>query len=567
MSNGALTAVPGTASSGRRLVTLILGLVLLAAWLAPLGYRDLMETDEGRYAEISREMVVSGDWVTPRLNDLKYFEKPPLQYWATATIFQVAGQSTFTARLYTALCALLCVLAVWRTAARLWGREAGSYAAMATASMVWMIGGSQVPTLDMSLTLYLTLTLCCFLIGQANATAPARRRWWMLAMWASLGAAVLTKGLVGLLIPGATLFIYSLLHRDFSSLKRMEWALGLPLFLLLTVPWFALVSSSNPEFAQFFFIHEHLDRYLTTQHQRDGALWYFVPLLLVGALPWTPLLPLAAWRSWRDTVPTQAAKRLLLIWCGFIFVFFSLSSSKLSFYILPMFPAIGLLLGPMLADVSFRGMRRTALTIATFWLLVGVVAPVTMLLVSGSDSMPREIAQGFAPWVALAAAVTVLGASSSAWLAQRERRRTAVAALATGSFVGLLCAILGFQAFSESRSTRQLADEIRPLMRADTQLFVVKTYYQTLPFYLGRTLTIVGFSGELELGQKAEPGKWIPKLDDFRQRWQQPGDAIAVAPAAVAKSLQTEGLPMEIIATSRRRVAFRKPSPPESSAL
>src|SRR5450432_4197482 len=177
--------------------------MLLLLWLATLAARPLFNPDEGRYAEIPREMLSGGDWVIPHLNGLAYIEKPPLQYWATALCYRVLGPSEFAARLYTALTALATLLVVGAAARRLWNPQA-SWRAMAVLSgMLMFVALGQLLTLDMSLTFYLTLSLAAFLVAQTEAQP---RPWMMLLAWAAAGCGVLTKGVVAAAIPAAVLF-------------------------------------------------------------------------------------------------------------------------------------------------------------------------------------------------------------------------------------------------------------------------------------------------------------------------------------------------------------------------
>jgi 4-amino-4-deoxy-L-arabinose transferase-like glycosyltransferase len=313
-------------------------------WFGALDVRALHHPDEGRYAEIAREMQASGDWVTPRLNGLKYFEKPPLQYWLTAASFAALGVHDWTARLPAALFGWLTIVAIGVAGARVAGRPTGWLAAAVLASMVWPIGLAHFLTLDAVLTGWLTLAFAAFVIAQTGA--PAQRRAFMLAAWAASAGAVLTKGLVGLAVPGGALLLYTLVTRDFALWRRLALLPGLALMLVVCVPWFALVSARNPEFAQFFFIHEHVQRFLTTQHQREGAWWYFVPLLLLGLLPWTAALgagALTAWRAAPRTPDGFSWLRFAWAWIAFVFLFFSLSGSKLPSYVLPLFPPAALI--------------------------------------------------------------------------------------------------------------------------------------------------------------------------------------------------------------------------------
>jgi 4-amino-4-deoxy-L-arabinose transferase-like glycosyltransferase len=199
--------------SGRALLALFLAFALV--WMGTLGYRKLIGPDEGRYAEISREMALAGDWVTPRLNGIKYFEKPPLQYWATAATFKAIGESEFAARFWTGLTGLSPLLA-WIAGRRLFGEAAGLLAAAVAGSSLLFNFMGHINTLDMGLAAFLHLALTGFLLAQGEGSATATQRRWMLAAWAGLALAVLSTGLVALVLTGATLVLYSLVTRDFS---------------------------------------------------------------------------------------------------------------------------------------------------------------------------------------------------------------------------------------------------------------------------------------------------------------------------------------------------------------
>ena len=281
----------------------ILFLVLFAVlWFGNLNYRSLFQTDEGRYAEIPREMIATGHWLTPRLDGLRYFEKPPLQYWATATFFALFGMHNWTARLWSALCGFSCILLVFITGRRLWGERVGWFAAMATASSLYVIFMGHFNTLDMSLTFFLTLCLCAFLTAQTcDATSHAHRYWTYLA-WGASACALMTKGLIGIVFPGGALFLYMLINWDWSWLKRMHWWGGISIFLLLGAPWFVWISLHNSQFPYYFFIYQHFVRYLTPAAHRTGPVYYFVLLLAAAVLPWFVEAGKVLVRDWRSSV-------------------------------------------------------------------------------------------------------------------------------------------------------------------------------------------------------------------------------------------------------------------------
>ncbi|TXI09269.1 MAG: glycosyltransferase family 39 protein [Rhizobium sp.] len=541
-------------------VILLCWLAIGVVWFSSLSFRDLAGTDEGRYAEIAREMAQTGDFVTPRLNGLKYFEKPAMQYWINAAAFRAFGESEFVARLWPGLCGFLAALMVWYTGRRLWGASAGLYAGLTTVSMVWMMGLSHVVTVDMGVSFFLAVVLCGFLIAQDDGTAPSSRRRWMFLVWAAMAGAMLSKGLIGIVIPGAVLILYSLIYRDWKTWPRMEPLWGPLLFLLLAAPWFLLVSMRNPEFAKFFFIHEHFGRFATDQARRLGAWYYFVPILLGGLMPWTTLLPALGRYTVRRESGGFQPNGVLLVWSAFIFIFFSISSSKLPGYLLPIFPALGLLLGRYLDKARPDVLRPHARVLAIAWLVLLAGGIIYLFgFAKGSSRTPLEYYFQAACWVVPAALVSMACALLAMRSARLGRKDSSVMQICFGGV--LFCAILmdGYQVFSPLTSAKNAAMAIKPYMKPDTEVFSVAMYDQTLPFYLKHTVTLVAYVDEFELGQTAEPEKWVPSLASFVQRWNAAPGAIATATPQTFKQLQEVNLPMLVIYSDPRRIVFRKP--------
>ena len=550
-------AFPDAIGAGGLRQALCWGLLALA-WFGPLGERTLLGPDEGRYASIALEMMRSGDWITPRLNGFLYFEKPPLQYWMSAASYHLLGVNAFAARLWPALAGFLTIVAVSFTGRRLWGPEAGAHAAMALAATAWIVLNSHFLSLDMGLALFLTLTLCGFLLAQRDDAGPAQQRHAMWATWAAMAGATLSKGLVGLLIPGATLVLYSLLNGQWAFWRRMHWRSGLALYLALAAPWFIAVSLKNPGFFEFFFVHEHLQRYLTDEARRTGPLWYFVPILLVGFLPWTTLLPaLAVLGARRDPQQRFQPLRLLLIWSVFVLVFFSVSRSKLPSYILPMFPALALLLAAHLERVDATKLaRHLALPVAT-WLAVLVGAPFAGRFAPAD--LPAAVLAPLATAMAIGAALFLVAAALARSALARGRKTGAMLAISAGSVLALSIAINGHDSHGRLKSSKEVVEALAPHLRADTEVFSVAMYDQTLPFYLGRKVTLVAFTGEFAFGQRNDPQRWIPTIERFAERWREIADGAAMMPRAVHLALQQHGLPMRIVFEDPRRVVVVKP--------
>jgi len=540
-------------------VLILLAAAFIAIWFSNLEYHKLFLTDEGRYAEIAREMAVTGDWITPRLNGIKYFEKPPLQYWATATAYKIFGEHQWTSRLWPALTGLLGIALVLLAGSSLFGPTAGLYAALVLASSAGYIGIGHMNTLDMGLTFFMTGTALAFLLAQRENISSVTSRRWMLAAWACAALAVLSKGLVGIVLPAAVIAIYALLQRDFGVLRRLQWTMGIMLFLVIAAPWFALVQYANPEFAKFFFIHEHFERFLTESHGRVRPWWYFIPMLAAGLIPWLTLLPQALMQGWRMPQPKQVFQpaRFLLIWIIFIFVFFSASGSKLPSYILPILPALALLIGLILAEMGTRQLMWHTVPVLLAGVAVLALAPTVVLI--GSERVPVALYQDYVPWIAAAGAALAIGGSCALFFCRLGNRGAALLGIGFGGLLAAQMVITGHGALSPAHSAYYIARDIKPYLAENAPFFSVRTYDQTLCFYIKRTVTLVAFQGEMAYGLEHEPRLWLPDIPSFEHAWRVERSALAIMEQQTYAELEKNGLPMQIIARDLRHVVVKKP--------
>lgn len=538
----------------RRQLWLLLILFALL-WFGALGYRKLITPDEGRYATIAWEMVTTGDWLTPRLNGVKYFEKPALQYWATALGFLAFGQSDFVARLWPALTGFLAVIGIFFTARRIWNEQTALISALLLACNLWWLGNGHFLTLDMGVSALLCGVMCGFLLAQQDSASERENRNGMLLAWGMMALAVLQKGLIGLLIPGSVLVLYTVIQRDWRLWTRLHLAKGLLLFFAITAPWFLLVSQANPEFAWFFFIHEHFLRFATKVHRRAGAWWYFFPILIAGLMPWASLLPQALHQGWKKAPTRFQANRFLLIWAVFIFAFFSKSSSKLPSYILPMFPALALLAAQVIATLEPRKLRWHLAP--GFVLAIGllVATPIVYRMEQGGGR--EALHQTLAYWLGSAGILALL-LMVAAWFMQRRGQwlialtLTGLTALAAGQI-----AALGHNAFSLTNSSWHLVQAIKPKIGPNTKLYVFRDYDQTLPFYLKRHLQFVEYRDEFEFGQKQEPDKFLDVLA-FVHQWQNDSDAVLITAKWTKEEITRLKLPVRIIYEDPDRTVYAR---------
>jgi len=536
----------------------ILLFLFLLVWFYALDARTLVPSDEGRYAEMAREMAATGDWITPRLNGLKYFEKPPLQTWMNALTFELFGLGEWQARLWSGLCGLLGIGLVAYTGRRVFNAWVGTTAALVLASSFWWAGLSHVNVLDMGLSGMMTISLCGVLLAQHSGASNNERRNWMLACWAGMALAFLSKGPIGIVLPGAVLVLYTLITREWAIWRRLHLVSGLALFTLIAAPWFVLVALKNPEHPHFFFIHENFERFTSKIHHRTGPIYYFIPILMVGIVPWLGVLAQSLWAGRRDVGTGFRPKIMLLTWAIFIFVFFSISSSKLPHYILPIFPALALLIAIFLENAKARSWAIAAGLMAAI-AVVGL-AFVPQLAKMGTEPIEIATYEAAEPWVAAAFGIMLAAAICVFWWIRQKRAdlaTLATVALAIGGFVGGQLLMLGSEPYGRYRSGALLVPAIQAELTPSTVLYTIGTYEQSMPFYLRRTMTTVGETNdELDFGVCQQPNLYLPTIEDFLSHWNNGQKAIAIMPPQIYAGLQQMNVPMRMLAQDTRRVVI-----------
>jgi 4-amino-4-deoxy-L-arabinose transferase-like glycosyltransferase len=535
----------------------LLVVVLAAAFLATLAARPLYKTDEARYGEISREMAQSGDWVTPRLNGIKYFEKPPLQYWAGAAAIELFGVHDWAARLWTGLMALAGVALAFFGGKRLFGAPAGVAAAAILAGVPLYLAFGQLNTLDMGVSVFLSAAVFGFVFAQGPDAERTRRRW-MLAGWAACGLAVLSKGLIGIVLPAAAVALYVIVRRDWALLRRLEIVRGTALFLVIAAPWFVAVSLRNPEFAHFFFVQEHFQRFTTTMHHRVHPAWFFIPVLAVGVAPFLFVIAAGWWAALRRPGPGFSPTLFLALWALVVFVFFSASSSKLPGYILPLLPALAVLGGAYVARAAPRRMLvAQSAVIAFIGLALAAAAP--RLARVGADRLD-SFAGAYS--AALIAAGLVLAAAGvyAAVLAGRGKLPASMIALSVGAFCAVLAAIAGHRVYAPLFNAESTIAAMNPRPAQETPIFTVHSYDHSVPWSLRRTVTMVGYRDEFGEAVHWEPGRYIPDDAGFVRAWTEARDAYALFAVRDFDTLRAGlGVPMEVVARGPRYIIVRKP--------
>ena len=524
-------------------------------WFAALTHRPLYHPDEGRYAEIPREMLATGDWIVPRLNGFIYIEKPPLQYWMTALAYKAFGQHQWTARLWTGLTGFATLLMVAAFVTRQSGVQRGIFtAALSGSTLFWLLMGHQL-TLDTSLTFFTTAALLAFCASQR--ASEHLKRLCTTTMWLALGCAVLTKGFVALMLPAAAFVIYTIWQRDWQRWRSLHLGAGALIVFATVTPWMFAIQHRVPQFFDFFVIREHLLRYLTPIAQRAEPWWYFAPVLLAGLLPWTVLYVSSLLNAWRvpESLGQFSQRRLLWTSAVTLLVFFSASHSKLSPYILPMFPILWIL-GSESPESHWPHALRSGL--ASSVLLAAASAAAALWLTLHSSSEQTQFLTGVRGILIAVAAAIAVGAFAAALLRRAGFNALAVIALALAWTCAAGVFVYGRAEVDTSFSGRSLALALNEHGAQHLPVFSVDTYDQTIPFYLKRTVQLVSYQGELEFGIALAPSDFIADIETFARRWSASAEGLAVMEPTVFDDLTREHVPMSVIARDPHHVAVSR---------
>jgi 4-amino-4-deoxy-L-arabinose transferase-like glycosyltransferase len=532
MQPASVTAGAGSASrDGSRVAVALCAAAIVLGYFAFLGHAPLAHPDEGRYAEVAREMIDRGDFITPHLNYVKYFDKPALHYWLNAAAFAVFGQNEFAARFSGVVAALSTILATFLLGRRLWGPRAGLAAAwVLAASPLWFVA-ARIDTVDPVFSSLSALSMMA-LLAAADCREVWERRRWLACFYVLAGLATLAKGLIAVVFPAAMVGLTLLATRQLPRLRELGLLWGVPLYLFVTAPWFVAASVRNPDFAWFFFVHEHFIRYTSGSHARGQPFWFFFAIGLAGVLPFTAWLlpalrdPLRS--AWRERLREPTPELYLCVWSAFIFLFFSASSSKLPFYILPICPALALLLGrwaarqdslwdPEAWPRGYRGCLAGVTALAGLVLLAPLLMPRIVPHVGSLGEVDPAALWAIALPASLIAALFVA-------LARGIGRR-----LAAGPLPFLACAVVAVgvgaievgRVVDAERAALPLSLAVKELAAPEDGFAQYRHYQQNSSFYTGRRAISVDYLGALEFGYEraADRDDWFWTPEHFLEQW------------------------------------------------
>jgi 4-amino-4-deoxy-L-arabinose transferase-like glycosyltransferase len=494
----------------RRTGLLIL-MALLAVYLVFLFYRGLLDPDEGRYAEIPREMVSSGNWMEMRLLGFRYYEKPPLTYWITAIPIRLFGAKDWAARIPLLPVGLaISLLGLW-IATRAWGRKLGLLAAVAAVTGAGLFFSMSMLIPDIYLSLWFAAT-CVLLFNAFASNAVASRRWTCLlaaAFFVFLGT--MTKGIVAVVLPAAILFLWLLWERRLRSLWTLAAFAAAFLFLALTAATMWLVEKHNPGFTWYFYVEEHLSRFTGTRREQGHPepFWFYLETLPLLLVPWTFFLfrTIRTMRV-RKAISSDPLTRFLLVWVVVVVGFFSASSGKLMSYVMPALLPLGLLIGRwgVAEPLDESKVDRRLWLIGYFPIPLLTVSMVAVWLLSYFDFFPNTFA--------IPNTISILPLLPAVFIALVVLTRGFPTLASTGALLAALYFGLAFltspltgrdmNARVYKNSTilfKELADQLRP----DDRVTLLYRYRPAAAFYTQKIPMLYDFMNEMRYGIENEP--------------------------------------------------------------
>jgi len=521
---------------------LFLSLILGGLFFILLGNRLLFVPDEGRYAEIAREMIVSHDYITPYLNSVKYFEKPALFYWLESVAIYLGGLNLWSLRSVNVLLGLLGCILTYCTTRKLYDRTTGLFAALILGTNLLYFVMVHMISLDLPVTVFLTLTLYAFLLSTQEAHDFARR-WLMWGAAIAAACAVMTKGLIGMVFPGMIIIVWLMLTGGWPQLKKLYLPSSILIFFLIAAPWHILVGQRNPEFYYFYFIRQHLLRYTMLKIGHYQPTWFFIPNLILGFFPWVVFLPLAIVktfpRSWQQCKKNKN-ELFFILWATLIFIFFSFSKSKLIPYILPVFPPIAILVAHYLRQAILNKSKLEIKICYVSLLIFSTLISCALFIFPHKLAIPDPKTAGI--YLGLAAIFLMIGIMIATYYAFKNYIKFAVISIIATAWIFLSFFHAALPAM-DTRTIAPLTALLKPILTPEDEITAYNQYYQDLPFYLERRVNILNWKNELRLGMEyQDTSEWMIKDPIFLQRWNSQKRMFAIMSKEEYQKFQTKYL-------------------------
>ncbi len=454
-----------------------------------LGRYPFFTPDEGRYAEIAREMVATKNYITPRVNGIAFLDKPIFYYWLQALAIHLFGVKEWALRLFPALSGVLGCLVTYICGRQLFDRCTGFLAAMLLGTTPLYFACAHYADLNLEVAVFISCSLLFFIT--AVQTKPFSRYYFLLAyVFAAL--AFLTKGLIGIAFPSMIIGCWMLLLNRFRLITHMHLITGLLLFTAIVLPWYVLVQQANPGFLHYFFVTQQVTRFLSAaEFNNKTPFWFYLPVVLIGFFPWTIFLFQTLYQSVRriwQAPQKQATELFLLLWVLLIFIFFSMPHSKIIGYILPILPPLALLVGHCLADY-WKGITSKSVYFNTLsFIFISILF--AGILVAIPHYQWLDLSPQMTTYANIMASIWVGSAGIALFFIRRHTIKPLI-------FICLSCNLLFLSVLTHSasylnkNSTKRLTLSLKSFLLPTDDVITYFKFYQDVPLYLGRRITIV----------------------------------------------------------------------------
>ena len=467
----------------KRLVTVLI-LVSGLLFFVGLGKMALTDPDEVFYAETAREMQNRGEFLTPRIFGEPQFEKPPLYYWLVALSFKAFGVNEFSARVASAIFGIFGVLGVYFLGKILISRKAAFFAGIILATNVKYVILARACVTDMVLCVFILYAFLFFFYGHLSSTKSTK---WYLLSAVFLGLSVLTKGPIGILLPFAITAIYFIFTRESGKLKKIPFVKCALLFLAVSLPWYILMYRAyGREFIDMFFGFHNIIRFLEPEHKIGDVFYYYFPATLAGFFPWSAFLPVGIWQVMREKEKKIRETNIFLIaWVLVIFVFFSISRTKLPTYTFPIYPALALFMGRLL-EVLFKGgltrKEMRGMGVLAGMLFVSIIAGLAALYFTLKGKYPSLINAALLAGILFAALMAV---SVRHIFKKRYARGLAIYVASFVFFLSLLSVSVLCE-IGKYESSRNVSKKILSMARPGEAIGAETHYRRGVAFYTKR---------------------------------------------------------------------------------
>lgn len=489
-----------------------------------LGSVPLLPPDEGRYAEIAREMLVSHQYAMPHLDGILYFEKPPLSYWINALLIHCLGASEWGVRSGVAIMGLSTCVATYFTAAKLFNRRTGLLSASVLSSSLLFFMMSHIVTTDMPLTFFLTMSLYAFLLAFCEGSTRKKAFWFTLAFTCS-GLAMLTKGLIGIVFPSLIIGIWIFVTKQWQQVKLkyiVSWGL---IISLINIPWLWFVQAKVPAFLHFHFIDQQIARYATTIAHREMSFVVYCLVFLIGLFPWITWLPLAVYAALKTNANSNQSKAVtyyLLIWPTVIWLFFAGSRSILIPYLLPIIPPLAILIAEYFNEFWQEKLNKIQQnSMLMFSMAFAFLGGAMYCILRYTDLLKIPPEESYRILIIIMMAFLSAGIG---FYARKHWRASSVFFLICMSSYGLFIYLWSSSYLFTDKSVKPLALQAKKYIEKVPSTLVVNygNYHQDLPYYLEQLVEIVDWKNELTFGfeHQLDVKLRLVEKDFFALQWQ-----------------------------------------------